>query len=238
MLKFLPPLALALAIAANAHAAALRVAAASDLKFALDQIKTEFTKAHPGAQFEIVYGSSGQFEQQIEKGAPFDLFLSADESYPKMLVAKNITHAKPFQYGIGTLVLWSKSKDVSKGLDSLKGMSKIAIANPDHAPYGRAAKAALEKAGLYDSVKSKIVLGDSISQTAQFAASGAADAGLIALALAKAPAMKDGQFVVVKEAEPLKQSGVVLKPDAQAFADYLMSAKGQATLKDYGFKGE
>lgn len=236
-------LILASLIALNAHASNhVRIAAASDLKFALDEMKTEFVKTHKEADIEVVLGSSGQFEQQIEKGAPFDLFLSADESYPKMLTEKKLTQGTPWTYGTGTLVLWtSKSIDVKKGLQILKdaNVKKIAIANPEHAPYGKAAKEALGKAGLYEAVQSKLVLGDSISQTAQFAQTGAADVGLIALALARSPQMK-GKYEIVKEATPLTQAGVVLTKNetAKQFADFVISPEGQKILRNFGFKGE
>ena len=226
----------------------IRIAAASDLKFALEEFKTDFKSSFPDSDIELVFGSSGQFEQQIEKGAPFDLFLSADSTYPKMLSDKGLTDEQPWVYGQGALVIWTRRDsgiDVEKGLEGLRDfkIKKIAIANPAHAPYGKSAKAALTNANLYDSIISKLVIGDSISQTAQFAQTGAADVALIALSLALSPELKKvGTFEIIKT-DPLVQSAVVLKGALKKvhvvqFAKLLKSEKGTSIFKSYGFRPE
>lgn len=224
----------------------LRVAAAADLKFALEDIRIQFLRAHASenrdAQIEIVTGSSGQFEQQIEQGAPFDLFLSADTTYPQKLADKKLTVGAPQPYAVGRLVLWAKSAKAVSGLSSLEAseVRKIAIANPAHAPYGRLALEALKKSKAWPRLESKLVFGDSVSQAGQFALSGAADVGLIALALAKSEAFsKEGHFVLIPEASPLQQSLVILKPSrlASDFTSYIVGKDGQEILARYGLKG-
>jgi molybdate transport system substrate-binding protein len=227
----------------------LRVAAAADLRYAMEALEKDFQASHPGLKLDVVYGSSGQFTQQILVGANYDLFLSADASYPAMLKEKNKISGDAFQYGAGRLVIWTNSDlkiklDEKQGLKTLlqASIKKIAIANPDHAPYGKAAERALKKDGLYDQLKNKFVLGENVAQAAQFAQSKAAQVGLIAYALALSPELKkDGTFILVTSAEPLLQTGVVLAQsknlkDAQALRDYLMSREGQAILSHFGFK--
>src|SRR4029450_2519889 len=171
-------------------------AAASDLQSALPAIAARFEK-NAGGKVTLTFGSSGNFFAQIQNGAPFDVYLSADVDYPKRL--EDVGLAEPgsrYEYARGRLVLWARRDagiDVSRGLSILADsrVRRIAIANPDHAPYGRAAVAALRADGLYDRVRSKLVVGENISQAAQFAESGSADAGLIALSLALSPALKN-----------------------------------------------
>src|SRR5579871_5389627 len=172
----------------------LRIAAAADLQFALAEVSKSFEQSHPGCHLAITYGASGNFFSQLSNKAPFDLFLSADATYPQKLSEQNLSASAPFHYATGHIVLWApktSSVDGSKGFKSLtdSAAKKIAVANPDHAPYGRAAVAALKAAGVYDQIKDRIVLGENIAQTAQFASSGAADVGVIALSLALAPKM-------------------------------------------------
>ena len=243
-------LAAVLLINASAHGAELLVAAAADMKFAFDEIVADFQKEHFNATVNVTYGASGSLYAQLENGAPFDLFLSADTQLPRRLVEKNMASAdKLFAYAIGHLVVWVRNEsslDVSKGgAEVLLGASirKIAIANPEHAPYGRAAIAALKSLGIYDRVKNKLVLGESVSQAAQFVQSGAADAGLIALSLALSPKMKDAgrYWEVPADAYPkLEQAGVILSRTreselALALRDALTSAHGKETLRRYGF---
>ncbi len=183
----------------------IRVAAAADLKFAFDDLASEFRKKHPDVTVSVTYGSSGNFYAQLENKAPFDLFLSADIDYPHLLVENGLaTKDSEFRYAVGLIVLWvpnSSKLDLEKlGMNAVADPSvkKLAVANPMHAPYGRAAEAALKKLGLYDDVKDRLVLGENIAQTAQYVESGAADVGIIALSLALAPAMKDkGRFWTV-----------------------------------------
>ncbi|MFY0523655.1 molybdate ABC transporter substrate-binding protein [Archangium gephyra] len=227
----------------------LTVAAASDLKFALDELLEEFRARHPGAEVQVTYGSSGNFLAQLGNGAPFDVFLSADVAYPRKLAEQGLVAGDVFLYAVGRLVVWvpkdSPLPVEQRGLEALRepAARRIAIANPQHAPYGLAAEAALKGQGVYDAVKDKLVLGENIAQTAQFVQSGAADAGIIALALALAPAMKDQgrAWEVPLDAYPrLEQGGAILKHAkepalAQAFRDHLLGPEGTALLKRYGF---
>lgn len=226
------------------------IAAAADLKCACADLAAAFAKDHPVIKLQITYGSSGNFYTQLTQQAPFDLFLSADIDYPNKLSAQGLAiKESEFVYAQGRLVLWvpaASKLDLEKaGLEVLKdpAILKIAIANPRHAPYGRAAEAALKKLDVYDDIKDKLVLGDNIAQTAQFVESGAVDIGLIALSLAVAPAMKDkGRYKLVPpDCYPkLEQAGIILnwaqdKPATQALAAFLKSAPGQEILKRYGF---
>src|SRR6202049_3011721 len=172
------------------------VAAASDLTYAMNEIAANFEKA-TGCAVRLSMGSSGNFLTQIENGAPFDVFFSADIEYPRKLESKGLAApGSTYLYAIGKIVLWTRKDsrvDVGKGFAALRDASvqKIAIANPQHAPYGRAAEEALRQSGVYDAVKDRLVLGENISQAAEFVESGNADAGILALSLVVSPAMKD-----------------------------------------------
>ncbi|HEX8437842.1 molybdate ABC transporter substrate-binding protein [Archangium sp.] len=228
----------------------LTLAAAADLKFALDELVKEFRAKHADADLQVTYGSSGNFLAQISNGAPFDVFLSADVAYPRTLAEQGLVSEEGiFSYAVGRLVVWvpngSPLRVETLGMKALlePAARRIAIANPQHAPYGRAAEAALRNLGVHDAVKDKLVLGENIAQTAQFVQSGSADAGLIALALARAPAMKqEGRYWEVPlDAYPrLEQGGAILKRArnvelAKQFRDYLLGTEGKALLKRYGF---
>ena len=242
-------LSFAIAVAAPPlPAAEITVAAASDLTFAFRDAAAKF-QAASGNSLRLVYGSSGNFFAQIENGAPYDLFFSADVDYPRRLEADGLTQPGTlYEYAAGRLVLWvpSKSKlDLGRGLAALTdpAVHKVAIANPQHAPYGRAAVAAMRHEGIYDRVKSRLVLGENISQTAQFVASGNADAGLIALSLALAPPMKArGRYVEIPPADypPIIQGAVILKSAhdkeaARQFLEFLKQPAGIALMHRYGF---
>jgi molybdate transport system substrate-binding protein len=229
----------------------VRVAAASDLKFALAEVAAGFARVHPNIAVKITYGSSGNFYTQLASEAPFDLFLSADREYPRKLVEQgHAVRDSEFQYAVGRLVVWvpnGSPLDLEKlGIRAAAdpGMKKVAIANPRHAPYGRAAEAALKHAGVYDQVKDRLALGENIAQAAQFVESGAADVGLIALSLAMAPTMKDrGRFwEVPADAFPrIDQCGVELtwakdKAATKVLCDYLTGEHGRAVLRKYGFR--
>ena len=234
---------------AEDQARRVNVAAASDLKFALDELVEAFGRTAPGIAVTVTYGSSGTFFSQISNGAPFDMFLSADVDYPKRLAEAGLAAKDSvFAYAVGRIVLWVPATSrlpVERGLQVLASpdLRKIAIANPRHAPYGRAAEAALRTFGVYDAVKDRLVLGENIAQTAQFVQSGNADAGIIALSLALAPALaREGRyFEVPLESYPrLEQGGVILArasaPEAaRRLRDFILSADGRATLKRYGF---
>src|SRR3954468_3076773 len=174
----------------------VRVAAAADLNVAMNDVIGRFGAVHD-VDVSVSYGSSGTFYAQLLNQAPFDMFLSADVAYPNQLAARGLTLPQSeFTYAIGRLVLWApfaSTLDVEHdGLQALTRaqVAHVAIANPDHAPYGRAAVAAMQSAGVYDRVRSKLVLGENVAQTMQFVQSGAADAGIVALSLAVAPNMK------------------------------------------------
>ena len=237
------------AVAAEADVRRVRVAAAADLKFAMDELVEAFGKARPEITVTVNYGSSGNFFSQISNGAPFDMFFSADIDYPRRLAeAGQAPRDGVFRYGVGRIVVWVPTASripVERGVQSLASpeVRKIAIANPRHAPYGRAAEAALRTLGVHEAVKDKLVFGENVAQTAQFVQSGSADAGIIALALALAPALaKEGRyFEVPLEAYPrLEQGGVILgragDPEAaRALRDFILGPDGRATLKRYGF---
>ena len=232
----------------EARAGEITVAAASDLTFAFKEVGTRFQK-ETGNSIKLSYGSSGNFFSQIKNGAPYDMFFSADVAYPKKLEAAGLTEADSlYEYATGKLVIWvpSKSKlDLSQGLKVLldPSIGKIAIANPEFAPYGAAAVAAMRHQGIYDQVKGKFVEGENISQTAQFVQSGNADVGLLALSLAAAPAMKDGgRYVEVPYADypPIIQAVVILKAahdkaTSEAFLQFLKEPSTVALMKEYGF---
>jgi molybdate transport system substrate-binding protein len=233
-----------------AKARTVRVAAAADLQFALQDLAAEFQKQYPAIRIVHTYGSSGNFYAQLSNHAPFDLFLSADAQYPQKLVdAKLASPDSQFAYAVGRIVLWvpkDSPLDVTKlGMDALTqpAARKIAIANPQHAPYGRAAEAALKKLGYYDRVRDRLVFSDNVAQTVQFVQTGSADIGIIALSLALAPPMKDqgAYWNVPLDAYPaLEQGGVILSwaQDADAtekFKAFLTAPAGRAILKRYGF---
>jgi molybdate transport system substrate-binding protein len=228
----------------------LAVAAAADLQFALVEVKGAFAKAHPDVDLAVTYGSSGNFYTQLVNKAPFDLFLSADLGYPRKLVEAGLADgATEFIYSRGHLVLWvPKASPIpleQLGMQALlhPAAKKVAIANPRFAPYGRAAEAALTKLGLLVAVQPRLVFGENIGQTAQFVQTGAADIGILALSLAKAPVMAaSGRYWEVPEDAypPLDQGGVILnharnRADALAFRDFLRSPAGMEILRRYGF---
>ncbi len=226
----------------------ISIAAAADLVFCLDELSAAFEKAHPGVKLQVTSGSSGNFFAQIQHGAPFDIFLSADITYPKQLAEAGFADKNSLlTYAVGRLVLWTMKPeiDVQKGLAVLKdpAVRKIAIANPEHAPYGRAAKAALEHENLWDALQPKIVLGENIAQTMQFVQSGNADVGLIALSLVRAPKLAgQGSYFEIPESFHLRleQAGVLTKRGAekavaQAFMQYLGSPEARPILDRYGF---
>ena len=235
-------------VTTEAAATDITIAAASDLNFAFKEIVTEFEKT-TGNHVKLTLGSSGNFYAQIQHGAPFDLSLSADIGYPKKLEEAGLTvPGSLYPYAVGRIVLWAgkgSHLDLSKGLEVLREptIRKIAIANPKHAPYGRAAAAAMEYFKVYDQVKDKLILGENISQAAQFIESGACDAGIIALSLALAPAMKaSGQYWEIPATAhlPLEQGAVILKQSknpegAKQFLEFIKGPHGQEVMKRYGF---
>ena len=237
------------ASATEASVRRVNVAAAADLKFAMGELLEAFGRIHPEIAVTVTYGSSGTFFSQISNGAPFDLFFSADVTYPRRLAEAGLGPKDGvFRYGVGRIVIWvpvASRIQVERGVQVLASpdVRKIAIANPRHAPYGRAAEAALRAFGVYEVVKERLVFGENVAQTAQFVQSGAADAGIIALALALAPALvKEGRyFEVPLETYPrIEQGGIILgrahEPEAaRALRDFILGPEGRARLKRYGF---
>jgi len=221
----------------------LTIAAAADLNFALEEVSREFRAAHPEVDLAIAYGSSGNFYAQIRNQAPFDIFLSADVEYPRKLVEEGIgVRDSLFVYAVGRIVVWVPASSPLDPATALRAASvrHVAIANPRHAPYGRAAEAALRSLGVYDSVERKLVLGENIAQTLEFVQSGAADVGIVALSLALAPPVRaQGRYWEVPlEAYPkMEQGGVILKDSkaAREFRSFLLGAGGRRILKEYGF---
>jgi molybdate transport system substrate-binding protein len=227
----------------------LNIAAASDLKFAMTELASAYEK-QSGVKINLTFGSSGNFFAQIQNGAPFDIFFSADSNYPhKLNEAGLIIANSTYDYAIGRLVLWTRSDartDPSKSAWSSlfdPSVKKIAIANPDHAPYGRAAIAALRTAGLYDKVKDKLVFGENISQASQFVQSGSAQVGIISMSLALSPPLRSGKYWEIPRHQylPLIQSAVVLKHAAQkdlaaSFLEFVASPSGTKILAEFGFE--
>ena len=226
----------------------ITVAAASDLQFVFHEVGERFEK-DTGKHVKLIFGSSGNFFAQLQNGAPFDAFFSADIDYPKRLDAAGL--AEPgtlYPYATGKIVLWvpNESKlDLGRGLQVLldPSIQKIAIANPEHAPYGRAAVAALRHDNIYNQVSAKFVLGENISQTATFVVSGSADIGILALSLALAPSLKEkGRHVEIpaEDYPAIEQEAVVLKSSpnkevARKFVDFVKTPAVQDLLRNYGF---
>jgi len=226
----------------------ITVAAASDLQFVFQDVAGRFQK-ETGHLVRLTFGSSGNFFAQIQNGAPFDLYFSADIEYPKKLEAAGF--AEPgtlYEYATGKIVIWvlgDSKLDLTRGLQVLldPSISKIAVANPEHAPYGRAAVAAMKQEGIYDKVLNKLVLGENISQTTSLVVSGGADVGIIALSLALAPGLRaKGRYfeVPADEYPAIQQAAVIVKssrnkPLARQFIDYLKRPEIQSLMRDYGF---
>jgi molybdate transport system substrate-binding protein len=242
-------IALGMLLAATLSSAQeIAVAAAADLQFAFPEVAARFQK-DTGHSVRLTFGSSGNFFAQIQNGAPFDLFFSADIDYPRKLDAAGLTETGTlYSYATGKIVLWTprESKlDLRRGLRALldPGVKKVAIANPQHAPYGRAAVAALRHEGIYDQVADKFVMGENISQAASFVASGGADVGILALSLALGPSMAEkGKYVEIPgdEYPPIEQAAVVLKSSqqkeiARQFLAFLKTPQILELMKKYGF---
>jgi molybdate transport system substrate-binding protein len=236
-------------ITVNEARGRVRVAAAADLNVALGELIARFIQSHD-VDVTVSYGSSGTFYAQLLNQAPFDLFLSADLRYPNELVARGLTQPQTeFTYAVGRLVVWAPAASSlaleHDGLQALTAPSvaHVAIANPEHAPYGRAAIAAMESAGVYDRLRPKLVFGENVAQAMQFAQSGAADAAVVARSLALAPNVKSAGrvFQIPPASYPrMDQGGVILRwaadPDAaRAVRGFLLSAEGRAILERSGF---
>jgi len=232
-----------------AAAQEITVAAAADMSAALPELVAAYAKK-TGQTVKLSFGASGNLTNQIRNGAPFDVFFSADEEYPRQLIAEGLALRETlYRYAVGRLVLWVPSDsplDLSKlGMRALldPSVKKIAMANPATAPYGRAAQAALRHFEIYEQVSSRLVVGENVSQAAQFVESGNAQAGLIALSHALAPAMKDkGRYwtVPLDDYPTLNQAAIVLSKSkqqdaARKFLDFLRTPEAVSPLSSYGF---
>jgi molybdate transport system substrate-binding protein len=227
----------------------LSVAAAANLKAAAEALKQGFEAAQPGVEVALTLGASGTFFAQLQHGAPFDVFLSADREYPARLVAAGLGAASDERvYAFGTLVAWlppgSTVPLAKQGLAALAdpAVRRIAIANPAVAPFGRAAEQALRAAGVHDAVKGKLVLGTSVAQAAQFATTGAADVALLPASLTSGEALAGGTVVALPEAlsPRIAQSGLVLAGArdpalARAFLAFVTGEQGRAILARHGY---
>lgn len=225
----------------------LTIAAASDLRFALDEALTLFRGVQPGATVEVIYGSSGKLATQVRNGAPFDVFMSADIAFAREVHNAGLAVGVPRLYAIGRLAAWSSHAELGRlplaALVRDPRVKRFAIANPEHAPYGQRAMQALQSQGLQADVQPKLVLGDNVSQAATFIETGAAQAGLIAYSLVLSPALANkGAWTLVPETwhAPLEQALVITRraadnPLAAGFVRHLESPPTRALLRRYGF---
>jgi molybdate transport system substrate-binding protein len=238
--------ACALLLSLSAQAGKITIAAAADMKFAMDEIITTFKKVNPGDEVDVIYGSSGKFHTQIQQGAPYDLYFSADIAFPRALAGIGFAASEVKPYAFGRIVLWSASLDTSRmTLGSLTDpkITRIAIANPKHAPYGKRAEEALRASGLWDRVEHKLVYGENIAHTAQFVQTGNAQVGIIALSLAINPELaKKGGYWLIPDSlhQPLEQGYIITKRSANntlawRFADYMGGPSARAVMVKYGF---
>lgn len=228
----------------------LAVAAAADLKFVMADVVSAFEKEHPNVHVNATFGASGSLFAQLSNRAPFDIFMSADISYPRKLVEDGLADDKTlFSYAIGQIVVWVPKEsplDVeSRGIDVLTDalVKKIAIANPKHAPYGRAAEAAMKELGVYDKIVDRLVLGENVAQAAQFVETGAADVGIVAHSFVMAPALRDkGRYWIVPQSAypPIEQGGVIVswardREIAEQFRSFLIGEGSRSIFQKYGF---
>ena len=225
--------------------APLTIATSANMQFAIEEITQTFTQ-QTGIPCETVVGSSGKLTAQIQAGAPFDVFVSADMKYPTVLFKSRFTTAAPEVYAYGQLVLWSTADSISPLVAALKraNVRHIALANPATAPYGAAAEEALKYYGIYERVQDKLVFGESIAQVNQFVSSRAADIGFTARAVVVSPEMKGKgrwQAIDTTAYSPIAQGVVILahegrpKDEAQWFRAFLLSEEGQKLLRRFGY---
>lgn len=224
----------------------LTIAAASSLKFALADVVSAFKQASPNADITLVFGSSGKFNAQVQQGAPFDLYFSADIAYLHALAEKGYAASEVMPYALGRIVLWSTRIDVSKmTLADLAQpqFRRIAIANPRHAPYGQRAVEALQAASVWPQVQPKMVYGESIAHATHFVQTGNAQAGIISLSLVLSPELANqGKYVLIPEHlhAPIEQGFMITKRAAnndlaKRFADYMSHPEARRIMTQYGF---
>jgi len=241
-------LILSLLVMGRASAQTLYIAAAADLVYCLEVLNRQFKQQYPQAQLKVTTGSSGHFFSQIQQDAPYEVYMSADIRYPKQLIAENVADGQSlFVYAIGQIALWTNKPQVavSQGLSILTQthIKRIAIAHPEHAPYGQAAKAALQQAKMWQAIQPKLVLGENIAQTLQFVQTQNADVGVVALSLLRAPQLAgQGQYWLIPAHfyPPLEQAMVVTKRGqnnrlAYDYLKFIKSPPAQKILADYGF---
>ncbi len=224
----------------------LTIAAAADLRYALDDIITLFKQQQPATDVRVIYGSSGKISTQIRHGAPYDVFFSADIQFPEQLYAEGHAVTQPQLYALGRIVLWSPKQNMAGiTLNQLSDLNfnRLAIAQPAHAPYGQRAKEALQAAGVWATVEPKLVYGENIAQTAQLAQSGGADIAIIALSLAKFPelAQHGYQLIPAELHQPLTQAYVITrhgadKTTAHQFASFMARTEVRAIMQRFGFE--
>ncbi|HVN47498.1 MAG TPA: molybdate ABC transporter substrate-binding protein [Bacteroidota bacterium] len=229
----------------NINAQTVRVAAAGNLRFVMDDIKALYAEKHPEVKIEASLGASGALLQQIINGAQFDFFMAADKTFPDKLKEQGAASGDVKTYAFGKLALWSNVVDVRKGIEVVtdSAVVHIAVAKPEVAPYGERAVQALKYYGLFDKVKHKIVYADNIAQAAQYASTGNAEVGFLALALVLAPDMKNkGNFFMLdtKSYKPVEQACVLVKtwernPEASKFMDFVLSDACRPIFEKYGF---
>ncbi|MBS0001783.1 MAG: molybdate ABC transporter substrate-binding protein [Thioalkalivibrio sp.] len=229
-----------------AAAERLSVAAASDLRYALDDIVALYRETHPGPIPTVIYGSSGKMTTQIIHGAPYDLFFSADIAFPQRLQAAGLAATEPAVYAIGRIVIWSNTLDASElrlpDLATDPRVRRVAIAQPAHAPYGRRAREALQATGVWDAVQPRLVFGENIAHAAQMVESGAANVGIIALSLARFPGLADHPFHLIDDDlhQPLTQGYVITERGrdneaAWSLVRFMETDAVHRTMERYGF---
>lgn len=234
---------LLMVLSISLQAQTVKIAAAGNLRFILEEIKANYVAKNPKAKIVVNLGSTGALFQQITNGADFDIFMAADKLYPDKLKAQGIVAGVVKTYAFGKLVIWSNTLDVSKGLEILTTSSvhRLAVAKPEVAPYGDRAIQCLKYYKLFDKVKDKIVYADNIAQTAQFAQTGNAEVGFLAQALIMTPEMKGTSFVLdTKSYKPIEQAMVLIKawksnPEAAKFMKYVLSAECKPVFVKFGF---
>ncbi|MCX7195102.1 MAG: molybdate ABC transporter substrate-binding protein [Proteobacteria bacterium] len=249
MIKIFHTLIIAVAFAFGssiAIAETITIVAASSIKFAMTDIVNKFNAEHRNDEVKTIYGASGKLTSQIQNGAPFDMFFAADVNFPQILKNEGLTSSDPVVYAIGRLVIWSSTTDATKlTLQKLSNVNirKISIANPDVAPYGMRAKEALKSVGMWEKIQSKLVFGENIEHATQMVRTGAADAGIIALSLARNPALsKQGGYSLIDSSlhGSLAQAFVITKRAkdsalARRFAAYVQTPESRKTIEKYGF---
>ncbi len=234
---------LALITTVSVRSQTVKVAAAANLRFVFEEIKTAYESTNPNVKISANFGSSGALLQQILNGAEFDIFMSADNICPAKLKEQGATSGEIKTYALGKLVLWSNTLDVSKGLGVLENptVKRIAIAKPELAPYGDRALEYLKNADLYEKVKTKIIYADNISQTAQFAQTGNAEVAFLAMSLTLTPEMKGSVFILnPKSYKPIEQTMVLVKsrnknPVAERFMEFVLSPACKSIFEKNGY---